>query len=143
MRNYQLAPLFARMRRVCNPGCMSQAVGRSPVPEWDLADRMRKGLREADISVQEIADYLGVGRNTVSRWINGRIAPSVQTLRLWALRTGVPYAWLRDGTTPDGPGSGDARPEGFEPPTFWLGPDPDNVIELRPRPVRVVLPVAS
>jgi transcriptional regulator with XRE-family HTH domain len=64
------------------------------IPEWDLADRMRKCLRHAGIGVQEIADYLGVSRTTVSTWINGRIAPSTQTLRLWAMRTGVPYEWL-------------------------------------------------
>lgn len=55
---------------------------------------MRKALREAGISVQEMADYLGVARNTVSTWINGRIEPSTQTLRLWALRCGVDYDWL-------------------------------------------------
>ena len=67
------------------------------VPEWDLADRMRKALRESDIGVQEMADYLGVARNTVSTWINGRIEPSIQTLRLWAMRCGVPYEWLVGG----------------------------------------------
>lgn len=67
------------------------------VPQWDLADRMRKALREADIGVQEMADYLGVARNTVSTWINGRIIPGAQTQRLWALRCGVPYEWIRDG----------------------------------------------
>jgi transcriptional regulator with XRE-family HTH domain len=67
------------------------------IPEWDVADRMRKALRVADISVQEIADYLGVSRNSAGSWINGRIVPSTQTLRLWALRTGVPFEWLRDG----------------------------------------------
>lgn len=77
---------------------------RPGVPEWDRADRMRKALRHAGTGVQEIADYLGVSRNTVSNWINGRIFPSVQTLRLWALRTGVSYAWLvtgNDGADPD------------------------------------------
>jgi transcriptional regulator with XRE-family HTH domain len=64
------------------------------VPEWDTADRMRKALRHADIGVQEMADYLGVARNTVSTWINGRIEPSTQTLRLWSLRCGVSYEWL-------------------------------------------------
>jgi len=64
------------------------------VPEWDVADRMRKALRHADVGVQEIADYLGVSRNTVSNWINGRIRPGVRDVRLWALRTGVPYYWL-------------------------------------------------
>ena len=67
------------------------------VPEWDLADRMRKALRTAHLGVQEMADYLDVSRNTVGTWINGRVDPSVQTLRLWALRTGVPYGWLVTG----------------------------------------------
>ena len=58
---------------------------------------MRKSLRTSGVGVQEMADYLGVARNTVSTWINGRIEPSTQTIRLWALRTGVPYEWLRDG----------------------------------------------
>ena len=75
------------------------------VPEFDLADRMRKALRTSGIGVQEMADYLEVGRNTVSTWINGRIVPSAQTVRLWALRTGVSYPWLREGT--ENPRQGD------------------------------------
>ena len=70
------------------------------VPAWDLADRMRKALRVAGIGVSEMADYLGVTRNTVGTWINGRIEPSVQTVRLWALNTGVSYEWLAGDTFP-------------------------------------------
>lgn len=62
--------------------------------DFDLADRMRKALRVSDVSVQDMADFLGVTRGTVSTWINGHIHPSTQTLRLWAARTGVPYEWL-------------------------------------------------
>lgn len=75
------------------------------VPEWDLPDRMRKALRVARLSVQEMAVYLDVTRNTVGNWINGRIEPSTQTLRLWALRTGVAFEWLQSGMAP-APGSG-------------------------------------
>lgn len=96
-------PLIRR-RGPCNTHCMSQQPAH--VPEWDLADRMRKGLRESDVGVSEIAEYLGVARNTVSSWINGRIRPSRQTLRLWALRTGVPLEWLEAGHTPTGDGGG-------------------------------------
>ena len=78
------------------------------IPQWDVADRMRKSLRNAALGVQEMADYLDVSRNTVSTWINGRIEPSVQTLRLWAFRTGVSYAWLKDGLTSSGPTGGGA-----------------------------------
>jgi transcriptional regulator with XRE-family HTH domain len=67
------------------------------VPEFDLADRMRKALRTSGVGVQEIADYLGVARNTVSTWINGRIEPNRQTIRLWAMRTGVSFEWLESG----------------------------------------------
>lgn len=79
------------------------------VPEWDLADRMRKSLRVAGIGVQEIAEYLGVGRNTVSTWINGKIVLSVQTQRLWALRCGVAYEWIASGVTPPRPPGGDGQ----------------------------------
>lgn len=74
---------------------MSEQPVSPAVPSWDLADRMRKSLRHAGIGPAQMADYLGVTPRSVGNWINGRIAPSVQTLRLWALRTGVPFEWLR------------------------------------------------
>lgn len=78
---------------------MTQATTPERVPQFDLADRMRKALREANIDVQDMAAYLGVSRTSVSSWINGRIRPSTQTQRLWALRCGVPYEWLSRGST--------------------------------------------
>lgn len=73
---------------------------RELVPEFDLPDRMRKALRAAGMTVQEMADYLGVARNTASNWINGKNPPSKQTQRLWALRTGVSFDWLQTGENP-------------------------------------------
>ena len=73
---------------------MNEQPAAGTVPEWDIADRMRKALRHARIGVQDMAGYLEVDRSTVSTWINGRITPSTQTLRLWALRCGVDYGWL-------------------------------------------------
>ncbi|MET0725940.1 MAG: helix-turn-helix transcriptional regulator [Leifsonia sp.] len=86
--------------------------------EFDLADRMRRALRVSGVSVHEMADYLEVTRGTVSTWINGRVSPSAQTLMLFAMRTGMPYAWLKTGTAPSEDEAVDVRPEGFEPPTF-------------------------
>lgn len=83
---------------------MSMQTSSGIDPEWDIADRMRKALRHSDIGVQEMAAYLGVARNTVGTWINGRIEPSKQTLRLWALRCGVTYEWLTGETPSPGPG---------------------------------------
>jgi transcriptional regulator with XRE-family HTH domain len=67
------------------------------VPEFDLADRMRKSLRHAGISVADMADYLGVSRQSVGNWTGGRTDPDTRTLRLWALRCGVEYQWLCTG----------------------------------------------
>src|SRR5258708_36738884 len=68
---------------------MSELEPAGDVPDWDIADRMRKALRTADIGVGEMADYLGVSRTSVRNWINGRLEPSFQTVRLWSIRTGV------------------------------------------------------
>lgn len=94
---------------------MSTSTEGLPVPQWDLADRLGKALREAGISAQQMADYLEVHRNTVSAWMNGRVTPSGQSVRLWALRTGVPHKWLRDGTVsgPTPPTGGGEVTHGF------------------------------
>ncbi len=76
------------------------------VPQWDMADRMRKSLREAGVNVQDMADYLDVNRNTISNWINGHNSPPTAAMRLWAMRCGVPYEWLKDGIESSEPGPG-------------------------------------
>lgn len=82
---------------MCKTLHMSTQTAGAALPSWDVADRMRKALRVSGTGVQDMADHLQVARNTVSTWINGRIEPSAQTLRLWALRTGVPFTWLCHG----------------------------------------------
>lgn len=68
----------------------------APIPEldFDTADRLRKALRFAGVSVQEMAEHLGLSRNSIGRYINGHIEPDRRTLMLWALRCGVPLDWL-------------------------------------------------
>src|SRR5699024_11044460 len=87
----------------CNSEAMSTATKTYERLQFTLADRMGKALQAADISNQQMADYLGVSRTSVSNWTNGRIAPNTQTMRLWALRTGAPLEWLRTGILPTGP----------------------------------------
>jgi transcriptional regulator with XRE-family HTH domain len=81
---------------------MSEHLAEANVPRWDLADRLRKALREAGISVQEMAEYLEISRNTVGSWINGHHRPRPSDLKQWALRTGVSYPWLTYGELPRG-----------------------------------------
>lgn len=71
------------------------------VYEFDLSDRLRKALRVSGWTVQGIADQIGVSRNTVSNWINGRVTPSREQLTVWAAYTGAPLSWLERGTVPD------------------------------------------
>lgn len=68
--------------------------------EFGMPDRLGKALDVAGIASGDMADYLGVSRNTISNYINGRTEPRKQTLRLWALRTGAPLEWLQTGIWP-------------------------------------------
>lgn len=68
--------------------------------DFDLADRLRKSLRVVRLPVSEIAADLGVSRNTVSNWINGRSRPNEQQLQLWAAYAHAPLSWLKDGEAP-------------------------------------------
>lgn len=79
------------------------------IPEFQLGDRMGLALRNTGHSVQDAADYYGCSRNTIGNWINNRVRPSLADLRLWAMWTGVPLAWLQTGARPD-PSDGDNQP---------------------------------
>ncbi|MFI2216568.1 helix-turn-helix domain-containing protein [Rhodococcus sp. NPDC019627] len=70
------------------------------VPKFDQADRMRKALRDVGMTVTEMAEYLGITRETAGRYMNGSAKVPLQTLRLWSLRTGVPMEWITDGVVP-------------------------------------------
>lgn len=79
------------------------------IPEVTLGWRMRLALAHADMSIEDMGDHLGVHRATISRWLNEHGTPPRDGfLRLWALRTGVPFEWLAHGVIPDptpGPGT--------------------------------------
>lgn len=70
------------------------------VPEWTLGDRLGKSLDFAEIGIAEMADYLGISRNTVGNYVADRTRIPNPTLTLWAMRTGVPKAWIETGDTP-------------------------------------------
>lgn len=70
------------------------------VPVFGLRHRLSLALDHADVSVQEMADELGLSRNTVGNYLAGRTRPHKAVLRVWALRCGVPYEWLVSGETP-------------------------------------------
>lgn len=82
---------------------MSQMTETGEVPHFTLGDRLGKAMRHADVSAAEMADYLDVHRNTISAYINDRQPVKGGTLKLWAMRTGVPLEWLEFGVEPQRP----------------------------------------
>ena len=91
----------------------TQLVSRQPapgIPALTLGWRLQMALRHGGVSVQEMADELGMARNSLSRWLGDRAVPRAIFLKAWALRTGVPYQWLATGETGDDPGGSGELP---------------------------------
>jgi transcriptional regulator with XRE-family HTH domain len=67
----------------------------SPVPQWSLADRLRKIRRDRHLTQAEIAKALGVKEPTWSAWEAGRTRPHdvVELAGLIEQRFGTPAAW--------------------------------------------------
>lgn len=105
------------------------------VPEWTLGWRMQRALAHAGVTTAEIADDLGVARSTISRWINDHGAPPrAAFVKMWALRTGVPYEWLMTGeapsSAPDGDGGGASRDVEKSSTKWYAGGDLAPVVHL-------------
>ena len=49
------------------------------------------------LSVDELAAYLGIKRDTVYKWINRRSLPAHKVGRLWKFRKEEIDAWVRSG----------------------------------------------
>lgn len=70
--------------------------------EYDLLDRLAKSLRVGGVGKGEMASHLGVSGNTVGNYLAGRTEPDKATLMVWAMRCGVPYEWLKNGSLETG-----------------------------------------
>ena len=55
------------------------------------------------LNVDEIAEYLGVSRDTVYSWITGRAMPAHKVGRLWKFKRVEVDVWVRDGQAADAP----------------------------------------
>lgn len=106
------------------------------IPEFSLGDRLRKAREVANLSQQELADEIGVSRRSIVRYESAAKAPKSVTL-LYAMRTGVPAAWLLTGSVPTSP----VGPAGLEPTTPSVkARRSDNVILLAtPRPRKLAV----
>lgn len=123
------------------------------IPEWTLADRLRKARETAGLDQQQLANAIGVARQTISNYEKGHTAtrPMALVIRQWALATGVDEQWLRTGIVRGLSGDRDVAGDGDRS-TGWYDrhhvllrrylarardtadpePHPNNVIHLRP-----------
>lgn len=95
---------------------MSNQVQPGFIPRFTVADRLRKARELTGLDRQTFAEEIFVSRDTVSHYESDSYTRKRQdsTLRLWSLRTGVPFEWLRDGAAPttEGPGPGLSQDRG-------------------------------
>src|SRR5436190_9951656 len=95
-------PLRRRLtdvRHCYRPNAMSEQRMPGGVPELTLGWRMKMALGH-DVTVQDMADELGMSRGQVSRYLNDKGIPRRAVLVAWALRCGVPFEWLSTGQEP-------------------------------------------
>lgn len=59
------------------------------------------------LSVDELAEYLGIKRDTVYKWIDRRKLPAHKAGRLWKFRREEVDAWVRSGAA----GNPEGKPE--------------------------------
>ncbi|WP_035811947.1 helix-turn-helix domain-containing protein [Jiangella gansuensis] len=67
------------------------------VPEFDLADRIRKAMRIAGYDYRELAERIEVSKSSIGNWVNGVTTPRRRDLRLLAEACGVDLEWLMFG----------------------------------------------
>lgn len=83
------------------------------VPQWTIGDRLRKARSLTGLTTHQFADEIGVSQKTVSdAECDKRGVPRKILLNAYAMRTGVPVAWLVNGDIPGDnkpPASGHAR----------------------------------
>ena len=76
--------------------------GAGIVPEFTLADRVRKAREYAGMSQTELATETGMARSGLARIEQGG-TPRRSTMILISMATGVDLTWLETGKTPAGP----------------------------------------
>ncbi|WP_089244775.1 helix-turn-helix transcriptional regulator [Rhodococcoides kyotonense] len=71
----------------------------SKAPEIKIHHRMRIAREEAGFEQGQLAELVGVSRNTISAAEKGRTAPRRILINAWAVACDVPVDWLITGET--------------------------------------------
>lgn len=76
-------------------------MSQTQAPTWTTGDRLRKARISAGIESRDMAERLGVSRNTITNWEGDKTTPSLASLRVFAEETGIDLAWLLGLDDPD------------------------------------------
>ncbi len=107
------------MRYMSKVGRMTSAYESGSIPQIQVHHRLRIAREWANLEQAELADRMGVSRQSIGSAENGRTKPRRITLNAWALACGVPVQWLIDGgadpaNDPDRNGPTGGQPTGME-----------------------------
>jgi DNA-binding XRE family transcriptional regulator len=80
---------------------MTSAYEMGTVPVIEVRHRLRIAREHAGYEQSELADVVGVSRNTIGNMEKGRSAPRRIIINAWALACGVPVTWLMTGKEPN------------------------------------------
>jgi len=67
------------------------------VPEFTVADRLRKARESAGFDQSEFARVAEISRTTIINYEHGRRIPRAVYLRAWAIASGVDLEWITTG----------------------------------------------
>ncbi len=79
---------------------MTETLSTGIVPTFELHDRLRKARETKGWEQRELADQLGIHRQTLAKYERGEGQPRRAVLMGWAFLTGVDLFWLRGEDNP-------------------------------------------
>lgn len=82
---------------------MTSAYNQGVCPEVQIRHRLRIAREHAGYDQGQLADLVGVSRNTISNAETGAVEPRRIIVNAWALACGVPVDWIITGKPPHNP----------------------------------------
>lgn len=81
---------------------MTSAYDQGTCPQVEVRHRLRIAREYAGYDQLQLADLVGVSRNTISNAEVGTVAPRKIVVNAWAMACGVPASWIWTGKAPGG-----------------------------------------
>lgn len=79
---------------------MTTAFDSGKVPPIEVRHRLRIAREFAGLEQDQLAESIGISRNSVGNAEKGRVKPRPITINAWALACGVPRSWILTGEEP-------------------------------------------